>query len=64
MATMHEPAADSNPGAATATPTPSPSTSNKPPTTEQPIYNWKDITSQFVEACGELQLGELLHDSK
>lgn len=29
----------------------------------RPTYNWQDITSEFVDASSELELGELLHDS-
>ena len=28
------------------------------------VYNWKDITSEFTDACKQLELGELLHDSR
>ena len=27
------------------------------------VYNWKDITEEFVEASNDLELGELLHDT-
>ena len=27
------------------------------------VYQWTDITSNFTEACAQLELGELLHDS-
>ncbi|KAL4227585.1 N-alpha-acetyltransferase 35 NatC auxiliary subunit [Mactra antiquata] len=30
---------------------------------EGPLYNWKSVTDEFVNACGTLELGELLHDS-
>ena len=30
---------------------------------EGPIFNWQCITDQFIEACDQLELGELLHDS-
>ncbi|KAJ8304627.1 hypothetical protein KUTeg_018210 [Tegillarca granosa] len=30
---------------------------------ERPVYNWKDVTKEFIEASSQLQLGELLHDS-
>ena len=26
------------------------------------LYSWQDSTSQFLEACDQLELGELLHD--
>lgn len=29
---------------------------------QQPTYNWKNVTQPFLEACTELDLGELLHD--
>ncbi len=32
--------------------------------TSEVHYNWTDITAPFMEACSELELGELLHDSK
>lgn len=27
------------------------------------VYHWRDVTSEFIEAAGELELGELLHDA-
>ena len=32
-------------------------------TDNKPVYHWKDVTEEFVDAAGELQLGELLHDA-
>ena len=26
------------------------------------IYNWKEVSQTFTEACKSLELGELLHD--
>ena len=26
------------------------------------LYNWEEVTSDFLGACGQLELGELLHD--
>ncbi|XP_013389970.1 N-alpha-acetyltransferase 35, NatC auxiliary subunit [Lingula anatina] len=31
--------------------------------TETVLYNWQDVTEEFMEAASELSLGELLHDS-
>ncbi len=28
------------------------------------IYKWEDVTSLFANCCEELELGELLHDSR
>lgn len=28
------------------------------------LYNWKDVTSKFREACSELEIGELVRDKK
>ncbi|KAK2146191.1 hypothetical protein LSH36_625g00026 [Paralvinella palmiformis] len=28
------------------------------------VYSWKDITAEFTDACEQLDLGELLHDSR
>ncbi len=28
------------------------------------VYNWTDITKDFLSACSDLNLGELMHDSK
>jgi len=28
----------------------------------QGLYNWKDVTNVFMESCGQLEMGELLHD--
>ncbi|CAG2221312.1 MAK10 [Mytilus edulis] len=40
---------------------------NKQEMTIQPdnkaVYHWRDVTSEFIEAAGELELGELLHDA-
>ncbi|XP_053405929.1 N-alpha-acetyltransferase 35, NatC auxiliary subunit-like isoform X2 [Mercenaria mercenaria] len=30
---------------------------------EGPTYNWQCVTDPFIEACDQLELGELLHDS-
>ena len=30
---------------------------------EGPCYKWKLVTDEFIGACSELELGELLHDS-
>lgn len=30
---------------------------------EGPTYNWKCVTDEFIQACDQLELGELLHDS-
>ena len=27
------------------------------------LYNWKDVTEEFIEASNDLELGDLLHDS-
>lgn len=32
-------------------------------TENKAIYHWRDVTGEFVDAAGELQLGELLHDA-
>ncbi|CAC5376619.1 NAA35 [Mytilus coruscus] len=32
-------------------------------TDNKPVYHWRDVTSEFIEAAGELELGELLHDA-
>ncbi|KAL5004056.1 hypothetical protein ScPMuIL_017512 [Solemya velum] len=29
---------------------------------ERPVYNWKDVTEEFISAASQLKLGELLHD--
>lgn len=31
---------------------------------EEVTYKWNDITTEFVEACSQLELGELFHDVK
>ena len=28
------------------------------------LYNWKDVTSKFRDACTELDIGELIKDRK
>ena len=37
-------------------------TMSNAPSQSGPIYNWKIVTNPFKSACGELELGELLHD--
>ena len=27
------------------------------------LYNWKEVTAEFLDASNDLELGELLHDS-
>jgi len=31
---------------------------------EEVTYKWNDITTEFIEACSQLELGELFHDVK
>ena len=28
------------------------------------LYSWTDVTNDFFDSCTDLQLGELMHDSK
>ena len=31
---------------------------------DEPEYNWVDVTGNFLNYCDELELGELLHDTR
>ena len=34
------------------------------PSNTDVVYNWTDISKEFFASCGDLKLGELMHDSK
>ena len=42
--------------------TASATTQQQPTPQIAPTYNWKIVTEPFKSACGELDLGELMHD--